>query len=336
LKKEVTPQRILEISGGFMPAKALHTATKLGLFTELAKGPLDAETLRKRLGLHPRGATDFFDTLVSLGMLSRTGGTYHNAPEADRFLDKAKPTYIGGMMEYADEHLYPTWGRLGQALKTGKPQSGAEKSGNFFDAIYSDREKLRTFLGAMTGISMGPAKAIATKFPWSDYETFVDVGTAQGGLAVQICLAHKHLKGSGFDLPIIKPVFEEYVGSFGLAERLKFVPGDFFKDQLKKADVVVMGHILHDWNLEEKQTLIKKAYEALPKNGAFLVYESILDNKRRENGGGLISSLNMLVETSGGSESTHGEYSRMMRKAGFRKTSSEHLIGPKSMIVGIK
>jgi hypothetical protein len=205
-----------------------------------------------------------------------------------------------------------------------------------FDAIYKDPAKLRTFLRAMTGVSMGPARGIAARFPWSDYKTFIDVGTAQGGLPVQITLAHRHLTGGGFDLPVIRPVFEEYVRSFGLEDRLRFVPGDFFKDRLPEADVLVMGHILHDWDLEKKQLLIKKAYAALPKRGAFIAYESILDNQRRRNAGGLLSSLNMLVETRGGFEYSFKECSGWMHRAGFRNVYSEHLIGPKSMVVGIK
>jgi O-methyltransferase domain len=204
---------------------------------------------------------------------------------------------MGGLLEYDSEYVLPAWLKLDKALRTGKPTIGVKGSQELFDATYADPERLRTFLRAMTGVSSGPAREIAAKFPWSDYETFVDIGTAQGGLPVQIALKHKHLKGAGLDLPIVKPVFEEYVRSFGLERQLRFVSADFFKDPLEKTEVFVMGHILHDWDLEKKRFLIKKAFSALPSNGALLVYESVIDDQRRRNTGGFLGSLNMLVQT---------------------------------------
>src|SRR5690606_13980782 len=133
---------------------------------------------------------------------------------------------------------------------------------------------------------------------------FIDVGCAQGGFTAQIGLAHPHLTGGGFDLPKVGPIFEEYVRSFGLSDRLKFHPGSFFEDPLPKADVIVMGHILHDWNLDEKKMLIGKAYDALPEGGAYIVYEALIDDERRANAFGLLMSLNMLIETPGGFDFT--------------------------------
>lgn len=188
----------------------------------------------------------------------------------------------------------------------------------------------------MTGLSLGAARAIAEKFPWHKFQTFIDIGAAQGGLPVQVALAHNHLSGGGFDLSIVGPIFEEYVDSFGLSQRLCFYPGNFFTDPLPTADVLVMGHILHDWNLEEKQLLIAKAYDALPTNGALIVYEALIDDDRRQNAFGLLMSLNMLVETPGGFDYTGADSSTWMREAGFRETRVEHLIRPDSMVVGIK
>src|SRR6185436_519998 len=116
-----------------------------------------------------------------------------------------------------------------------------------------DPDRLRLFLGAMTGLGMGASRTIAQKFPWPNYKTVVDVGGAQGGLLVQLCLAHPHLKGTNFDLPVVAPIFEEYVATNGLSERLKFQPGDFFNEPIPSADVITMGHILHDWDLDQKR-----------------------------------------------------------------------------------
>lgn len=334
--RHLTPDRIMQLGLGFWGSKALLSAIELALFTELAKGPLDAATLTKRLTLHPRSARDFFDALVALGMLQRTGDGYANTSETDLFLDRAKPSYVGGMLEMANARLYRFWGSLTEALRTGTPQNEAKTGEDFFGALYADPIRLEGFLKAMTGLSLGAARAIAGKFPWQEYRTFVDIGAAQGGVPVEIALAHGHLAGGGMDLPVVQPVFEAYVRAKGLDGRLRFHPGDFFREPLPKADVLVMGHILHDWDLEEKLRLLRKAYDALPAGGALIVHEAIIDDERKQNVFGLLMSLNMLIETHGGFDFTGADCTGWMRDVGFTQTRVEPLAGPDSMVVGIK
>lgn len=332
----VSPETILQLGLGFWASKTLLSAVELGVFTELAGGPLSGEELSGRLALHPRAWRDFFDALVALGMLSRDGAMYANTPETALFLDRSKPSYVGGMLEMSNARLYGFWGSLTEALRSGQPQNEARHGGDFFAELYSDQDRLKQFLHAMTGLSTGAHKAIAAQFPWERYKSFADLGCAEGGLAVELALAHGHLTGAGFDLPAAQPSFEDYVRSFGLEERVRFVGGDFFADALPDADVLVMGHILHDWNLEEKQALIAKAYDALPENGAVIVFDAIIDDERRENAFGLLMSLNMLIETPGGYDYTGADCAAWLRAAGFRETRVEHLAGPDSMVVGIK
>lgn len=244
---------------------------------------------------------------------------------------------MGGILEMANTRLYPFWRGLTLALRTGLPQNEVAHGGpNLFDTLYADPSRLEQFLAAMTGISRGANLAIARQFPWKDYRSFVDVGTAQGDLAAQIALANPHLQGTGFDLPEVRPIFEEYTRAVGVADRVCFAAGSFFEQELPKADVVLMGHILHDWDLPTKRMLIGKAYDALPEGGALVVYESIIDDERKENAFGLLMSLNMLIETPGGFDYTGADCAGWMKDAGFRQTRAEHLVGPDSMVVGIK
>lgn len=334
---QLNPEKILQTGLAFWPSKVLLSAIEMEVFTELAHGPENFESLSGRLGLHPRSALDFLDTLVALGFLQRTGNQYANTPETDLFLDRKKPSYIGGMLEMANHRLYPFWGHLTEALRTGQPQNEIKSGGpGLFEALYADPARLKEFLSAMTGISHGANMAIARKFPWKDYGTFVDVGTAQGDLAVQIALANPHLRGHGFDLPEVAPIFEEYAERVGVADRLSFVPGDFFKDDLPRVDVITMGHILHDWDLPTKKMLVKKAYDAIPAGGAFIVYESIIDDDRKQNAFGMMMSLNMLIETPGGFDYTGADCQGWMKEAGFSSSRVEHLVGPDSMVIGIK
>lgn len=337
MESSPSPEHILQTGFAFWPAKTLLSAVEMEVFTELARHPEPLETLASRLGLHPRGARDFFDTLVALGFLARDeNGLYANTPETDLFLDKRKPSYIGGILEMANHRLYPFWGALTTALRTGEPQNEARSGEDMFSKLYADPARLKEFLRAMSGVSRGANLAIARQFPWDRYQTYVDAGTAQGDLAVQIALANPHLTGIGFDLPEVGPIFEDYVADNDLNDRLSFRGGSFFTDPLPQADVVLYGHILHDWDLAQKKHLLRAAWEALPEGGAVVVYDSIIDNARRENAFGLMMSLNMLVETSGGFDYTGADCQEWMREAGFRETRVEHLVGPDSMVIGIK
>jgi precorrin-6B methylase 2 len=333
----VTPDAIMELGFAFWGSKTLLSAIELGVFSELADaGSLDGDALRERLDLHPRSATDFFDALVALGMLERENGRYTNTPSTDLFLDRAKPSYVGGMLEMANARLYGFWGSLTEGLRTGEPQNEAKRGDNFFETLYADPERLAQFARAMSSLSVGAGQAIAAKFPWQDHSSVIDIGCAEGAVPVQIALAHEHVTGGGFDLPPLEPIFNSYVSGFGLGERLSFTAGDFFADPLPKADVLVMGHILHDWDSDEKQLLLKKAYDALPDGGALIVYEAIIDDERRSNAFGLLMSLNMLIETPGGFDYTGADCCGWMQETGFRESYVEYLGGPDSIVVGIK
>ncbi|MBL9144651.1 MAG: methyltransferase [Verrucomicrobiaceae bacterium] len=332
----LTPERILQTGMAFWGSKALLTAVEIELFTDLAKHPGDLESVQGRMGLHPRAARDFLDALVALGFLQRDNGIYRNTPETDLFLDKAKPSYIGGILEMANHRLYRFWGELTTAVRTGESQNESKGGHDPFKALYADPAKLREFLRAMSGVSRGANVTIANQFPWANYKSCADIGTAQGDLVTQIALAQPHLQGIGFDLPEVGPIFEEYIATNGLANRVSFAGGSFFTDELPKADVLLFGHILHDWDFETKLMLLRKAYAALPEGGAVVVYDSIIDDERKQNAFGLLMSLNMLIETPGGFDYTGADCIGWMQQVGFKDCRVEHLVGPDSMVIGIK
>lgn len=337
MSAQLNPEKILQTGLAFWASKTLLSAIEMGVFTELSSGAKQFDSLSGRLGLHPRSARDFLDTLVALGFLVRNADVYENSPESNLFLDRKKPSYVGGILEMANTRLYPFWAHLTEALRTGVPQNEAKNgTAGLFETLYADPIRLKEFLGAMTGISHGANMTIASTFPWKDYRTFVDVGTAQGDLAAQIVLSNPHLQGTGFDLPEVAPIFEEYAGKLGVQDRLKFQPGDFFKHDFPKADVVLMGHILHDWDLPTKKMLIEKAFEAVPIGGALVVYEAIIDDDRSKNAFGLMMSLNMLIETPAGFNYTGRDCSIWMKEAGFSTVRVEHLVGPDSMVIAVK
>jgi hypothetical protein len=331
-----TPDRIVSLGIAFRESKTLLSAIELDVFTVLAEGPLGLDELAARAGVHSRGARDFFDALVSLHILDRNkAGHYRNTPDTDLYLDRRKPTYIGGELEFANARQFGSWGRLTEALRSGTPQSGSRGTENYH-AYYADAAILENVARGMTGGTLRVADAIAERFPWRDYATLIDIGTSQGCLPVRVALAHPHITGGGVDLPPLKRLFEDYVRKHAISGRLRFYPGDFFEDPLPKADVLVMGRVLHNWNLATKMVLLRKAYDALPRGGALIVYERLIDDERRVSTAGLMASLNMLVMTPGGFDYTGADCIGWMNNAGFNNMHVESLTTDHSMVVGRK
>jgi hypothetical protein len=330
------PDRLVKLGVAFRDSKTLLSAVELGVFTLLAQGPLELGPLAEETGVHTRGARDFFDALLALRLVERDeSGRYSNAADVNQYLDRNKASYIGGELELANARQFGPWSMLTDALRTGKPQSGARGTENY-RAYYADSAVLENVARGMTGGSLRAAAAMAARFPWQEFRTLFDIGTSQGCLPVQIALAHPHITGGGFDLPALKPLFESYAEQHGVADRLRFRPGDFFDDPLPAADVLVMGRVLHNWDLASKMLLLGKAFDALPAGGILIVYERMIDDDRRTGAAGLLASLNMLVLTAGGFDYSPADCKGWMTETGFRNVEVSPLMGELTMITGRK
>jgi len=328
--------RLFEIGSAYRKAKVLLSAVELGLFSVLATGPLDATALAGRIDVNKRAARDFFDALVAMDLLTRDAeGRYRNTDESDQYLDAAKPTYLGASFDQYNRREYCLWGSLTQALQTGHP-AAETKGQDHFESLYTDAARFHTFVTAMTSGSLLAAQGIARQFPWQNYKALCDVGTAQGCLPVQVALAHPHMRAIGFDLPPVRSAFESYAANCGLGDRLTFRGGDFFNDPLPGADVIVLGRVLHNWDLQTKTMLLRKAYDAIPVGGALVVYDLLIDDDRSSGTSALLSSLNMLLWTTGGFGYTGSDCIGWMRAAGFSQARVQELPGGNSMIVAEK
>jgi hypothetical protein len=338
---EIAPDHILQIGMGFFASKTLLSAVELGLFTHLADGAKTGRELERDLALHPRATYDFLDALVALGLLLRDGngvqGRYLNTPAAAAFLDRGSPNYIGGLLEMANARLYRFWADLTPALRTGKPQNEVKHAGrSMFEEIYADPARLEQFLDAMKGASTANFAVFAEKFDFSPYKTLADIGGATGQLACIVAARHPRLACSSYDLPVVKPIADRHIRERGLSDRVQTGAIDFLHEELPRADLITMGMILHDWDLDCKKMLIAKAWRALPPGGAFVAIESLIDDERRHNAFGLLMSLNMLIEFGDAFDFTGADFAGWCKEAGFSRCEVLPLAGASSAAIAYK
>jgi len=335
------PSMIMQIGMGFWPAKTLLAGIELGLFTTLGHGPATGAEIAEKLQLRSRAVYDWLDALVALRLLDREGSgpeaRYRNTVDTGTFLDANSPAQLTGFLQMANARLYGFWGSLGEALQTGQPQTEIKKTGrSVFEELYSDPAGLEQFMNAMAGISAPNFHMLAEKFDFSGYQNVCDVGGATGQLSIILANAYPHLMCTSFDLPAVEPIARRTVAAAGLEERVRVVAGDFFVDPLPEADVITMGMILHDWNLDRKLELIEAAYRALPPGGALVAVESLIDDDRRENAFGLMMSLNMLIEFGDAFDYTGADYREWCTQAGFSRVEILHLTGAASAAIAYK
>ena len=341
MSQQVDPSHIMQVGMGFWASKTLLSAVELELFTKLGSDGMTGKQIAETLELHARAIPDFPDALVALELLEREGdgsdALYRNTQTTALFLDKTSPAYIGGILEMSNARLFRFWGDLTEALRTGKPQNEIKHTGKpVFEELYSDPDRLEQFMNAMAGISLGPFSALAERFDFSKYRTLCDVGGATGQLSIIVADRHPHMRCTSFDLPVVEPMAKRTIEAAGLSERVTAVGGDFFADPVPGADVITMGLILHDWNLERKMHLINAAYDALPEGGAFIVVENLIDNARRENAFGLLMSLNMLIEFGDAFDYTGADFAAWCKEVGFKETEVMPLAGPASAGIAYK
>lgn len=310
------PEQVLAILTGHWQTKILLTAMESDLFTELSGSSATAAELSERLGYRMPGAGDFLLALAGLGLLESQDGRFRNSAAADRYLVRGRAEFVGGYLQFCARELNPAWDGLATALRTGEPQNRAAIEGNPYDSLYEDEAATDAFLDSMDMFNTPIAPRLSS-LDWSRYTSFVDVGGARGNVAHYLVSKNPHLKATVFDLPPLESAFAKHMAALGAAESISFRGGDFFTDPLPEADVLVLGHILHNWGEEDRVTLLRNVYQAVRPGGAVFIYDPMInDDKPPFNA--VLASLSMLVWSAGGHEYSVEECHAWLTETGFR------------------
>jgi len=318
MNHEPEAQTILDLIEAFRRSKVMFTAVRLGVFDQLAGGPQSCAALSVRLSLDRAVLSRLLDGCVTLRLLERHAELYSNTDASTRFLTPASPETLAGYINYSDRSLYKLWDHLDDAVREGSNRWTQTFGGRaaLFDHYFRDEASTRSFLGGMHGFGQLASPRVVEAFDLSRFQHMVDLGGATGHLTIAACRAYLTLSATVLDLPAVEPFALEYITASGLSDRVSFIAGDFFVDDLPKADLFALGRILHDWDDFKIHKLLSRIFLALPKGGALLVTETLVDDDRGGPTYALMQDLNMLVCTDG-RERTEAEYSVLLQAAGF-------------------
>ena len=331
--------RLLDIVCGYIGAQAFFTGCKLRVFEELGQRAATAEDLAKRVNIHPVGCRRLLVALARLGLVERDGEIYRNSELGDycssRSAVNLEPVAMMGdpfyhLFEYLPDALREYGPRWQQALGTSKE--------DVFGALYEDPLRLRRFAQMMNAFSIPQGALIAERFDFAPYRCLMDVAGGPGGQALQIGLRHTHLRGIITDLPPVCEIANKWIEAYELSDRFSAVPADLFEGAYPAgADIILLGHILHDWSDNSCRKILRNCFEALPADGVLLVSETVLRPDFSGSTFALMKDLTMMVACeSEGRERTEAEYQTLLNETGFKISEVIRLDAPRDLIIARK
>ena len=330
---------VAEMVVNYCSTQAFVAGVKLGLFDRLAEQAGTAEDLAARVGIQPIACRRLLAALAGLGFVDRDGDNFRPS-EIGWYCSSSSPVNLAPMAGFA-EPFYHMFEFLPDALREYSPryhQALGTSKEDVFGALYEDPARLRQFAAFMNAMSIPQGQHIAEHFDFSQYSCIMDVAGGPGGQAVQIGLRYPHLRGMIMDMGPVCDIAKEYIESVGLTGRFSSVPGDLFGESYPVgADVILLGHILHDWSDENCARILRNAYQALPSGGLLLVSESVLNPDYSGSKFALMKDLAMMIACeSGARERTEAEYRAMLETAGFQFLKVIRMDAPRDLLVATK
>ena len=330
------PSPVLELLSAFRKSKVLFAACELGVFEALRSGPVQVAPLAETLKCNADALERLLGAAVMLGLLIRLEAGYANTPAATAYLTTDSPRRMLGYINYSSAVLWKMWDNLPGAIVEGthrwKQTYGSD--GPIFSQFFRTDWQRREFIQGMHAYGLISSPKVVDAVDLGRFNTFADLGGATGHLTVAACRRWTNLRGIVFDLNEVIPITKEFLPS-DVAERIDIIGGDFFADELPKADVYALGRIVHDWSEAKIGLLLGKILAALPTGGAVFIAEKILDDAKTGPEWAVLQHLNMLAVAEG-KERTEGEYAELLRGTGFTGVKCVRTDSPRDVVMGVK
>lgn len=308
-QKQWNPGELLQLSGGYWSACALHAGVKLDVFTPLAVRQYSGDELSGILNTDSRALVMLLNALAALGLVTKEGEQYAATPFTAEYLSRTAPDYLGHIIMH-HHFLMKSWSDLDEAVKSGSPVRHRVSHA-------ADELERESFLMGMFNLAMQIAPRVAPAIDLSGRKRLLDLGGGPGTYAIHFCLRNPGLAAVVYDLPSTRSFAEKTIARFGVEERVAFAAGDFDSDRIEGSfDVVWLSHILHGEGPQGCAALIAKALSALEPGGMILIQEFILDDDMAGPVFPALFSLNMLLGTPDGRAYSQREITGMLAAAG--------------------
>lgn len=327
----------------FFNAQALISAYELGIFEAVRDSDgsgASATTICQNCDLPESSGEQLLIALGAMGFLIRDAGRYSLPPDLAPYLLRDGKGYLGGLARHAAKFLYPLWAHSAAAIRENHNQRAVtfDDSRRWFDILYSDPKDVADFHAFLSVLADPFVESFVTGFDFSPYREFLDLGSGRATLPRAVLAAHPHLSVSVCDLPEAAAHMRDELAASGHQDQIQVSEGDVIAGTLPRlsADLVHMGWMLHDYGIETQNRILANIHAALPAGATLVASETALNDDLSGPAFVALLSINMLVSSDGGIESTTAQYLDRFRAAGFVNVRALKLDGPRILLIGDK
>jgi len=313
--------RMAEMIVGYRLTQIASVAAAFSLPEHLSAGARTAQEIATAEALNEDATFRLMRACASVGLLHYDGATHRfSATSLLGTLRKDNPRSLRNRaMLQTFEPFWQSFGRLRDALRTGKPQAVDAIGCGLWAWLEGRPDDAAIFADAMKGFAPDLDAGVADLIDTRAVQLAVDVGGASGNFVHALMQHNPQLHGAVFDLPFVVPKADAAARALGLEARFATCAGDFLRDPIPPADLYLLRFILHDWDDESCIAILRNCRRSMRAGARVLVAEMLVDDSGGPATGPLLDL--MMMVTLGGKERSREQFDALFAAAGLRLTS---------------
>jgi ubiquinone/menaquinone biosynthesis C-methylase UbiE len=333
-KKQVTPERLMELSFAYAPPLIISAGVSNKVFDSLEHGAKTPEQVAKETGASARALGILMNALVGLGLLKKDRqGKYSLTPESAAFLLSKKPGTHAGFFGTIAPQLISRWLRLSDIVREGRPAV----------AVNQETEGTEFFTQLVENIipmSYPPAQKLGDHLKLAKAKNEIrvlDLGAGSGIWGIALAQKSPRVRVTAVDWAGMIPTTKRITQKFGVGDRFNYVEGDMLEANFGSGyDIATLGHILHSEGEDRSRRLLRKIFRALKSGGTIAIAEWLVNDDRTKPLPSLMFAVQMLVNTEKGDTFSFNEIKRWLEEAGFKKVRKLEAPGPSPLVLATK